>query len=128
MTIYSGLLFLDGHVADVDLARQLARHAAPQPPSQTSPVVTSTQASARVPPQSSAPGCRMGVLARIVDMLGLLGGRPMHAGHNNDVGEPLPLPAACTRPAAMPSAPARRASRPGRPRPPRRRPACSYCA
>lgn len=61
---WHGLLFLHGHIADPALARALST------PRATSP----------------APGrSALGVLGHVR----FLGGRPMHAGHNFDIEEPL---------------------------------------
>ena len=62
--LWHGLLFLQGHLADADLARSLADAPAPSPK----------------PAQEPA-----GVLGHVL----YLGGRPMHAGHNFDVEEPF---------------------------------------
>ena len=62
---WHGLLFLHGHIADRELARSLARDEA-------------------LPDQARAE--RAGSLLR---SLVLLGGRPMHAGFNFDLEEPL---------------------------------------
>ena len=75
---WHGLLFLQGHIADADLARTLA-------------------GGVRVPRSRQHPG--------LLGRLRYLGGRPMHAGWNFDLEEPLveeeaPRPAVPLRDAA----------------------------
>jgi hypothetical protein len=67
MNLYSGLLFLHGHIADPTLAVSLAADRAPR----------------LVPPVTRS---------RSMDLfksLMYLGGRPMHSGHNYDLEEPF---------------------------------------
>lgn len=89
MNIYAGLLFLDGHVADPRLASDLARPAAESPP-----------AAAGQPPSRPRPGAhrvrvprafRRGATRLMRDLV-FLGGRPMTAGHNDDLDEPFAQP------------------------------------
>jgi prepilin-type processing-associated H-X9-DG protein len=89
MNIYAGLLFLDGHVADPRLASDLARPAAESP-----------QAAGGQPPSRPHPGAhrvrvprafRRGA-TRLMRNLVFLGGRPMTAGHNDDLDEPFAQP------------------------------------
>lgn len=122
MNIYTGLLFLDGHIANDTLARQLT-DAGP-----TDTPVDNDGGAGKAPPTAGARTiCRTGLIARALDLFALLGGRPMTAGHNTDVDEALPMPASCRRILAAGGVPAA-IPRPARPRPPRRQPACSYCA
>lgn len=91
MNIHSGLLFLDGHIADPGLALSLSidpqradaadgGHAAcgPRPPA-----TPAAQAA-----HSPKPMRRHAM--NLFQTLLFLGGRPMTAGHNYDAGEPFP--------------------------------------
>lgn len=76
MNLFKGLMFLEGHFTrpdDLDEFHPLGNRAAGVTP----------RAARRAPAARPAP--TLGVLAS----LQLLGGRPMHAGHNFDVDEPL---------------------------------------
>jgi len=72
MNLYKGLLFLHGHVADTDLARRLDDDVPPAAP-----------AARRVPARRSH------VWRALLRNLWMLGGRPMTAGHNDDLEEPF---------------------------------------
>jgi hypothetical protein len=92
MNIYTGLLFLHGHIADAGLAASLA---ADEP--------AKTDAGSRSPARRAAPSRPVrtpdhhGFLShprrpvmRLFQTLMFLGGRPMTAGHNDDIDEPFP--------------------------------------
>lgn len=83
--LFKGLMFLQGHFTrpeDLD-GGAAAQARAPQQPASPQP------APAQAPAPEPAP--RLGLLQNVW----LLGGRPMHAGHNTDLEEPFDvLPAA----------------------------------
>ena len=84
MNLFKGLMFLEGHFTrpediDDDFA-PLGNRAASESWRTARPGVASPD----------APRPRLGLLQH----LWLLGGRPMHAGHNLDVEEPFEVPAA----------------------------------
>jgi hypothetical protein len=83
MKLWTSLLFLHGHIAEPFLARTLAGDDAaaetPAPPARAH----AGSAGRRAHP-------RAGVVARVLRNLEYLGGRPMTAGHNDDIEEPFP--------------------------------------
>jgi hypothetical protein len=99
MKLWTSLLFLHGHVAEPSLARTLAGDGAaaeaPAPPARAH----AGSARRRAHP-------RAGVVARLLRNLEYLGGRPMTAGHNDDIEEPFPQSAGTA------SAPRRAQSKP----------------
>jgi hypothetical protein len=92
MNIYTGLLFLDGHVANPGLAVSLAN--GPSAPD----AADGGQAARGDAPLRSIRGAERRPLPQsmrrhamtLFQTLMFLGGRPMTAGHNYDVGEPFP--------------------------------------
>lgn len=76
--LWHGLLFLHGHIADPALARALAAA------------------------RGAAPAARSRGPLRLLGHVRYLGGRPMHAGHNFDVEEPLVEAAAAEAPQGAP--------------------------
>ena len=89
MNIYTGLLFLDGHVADPRLASDLAGRAGEADG-------LAVDEAPRIPRRSERrarfPGGFGRGAVRLFRNLEFLGGRPMTAGHNDDVDEPFPQP------------------------------------
>jgi hypothetical protein len=90
MNLFKGLMFLEGHFTrpediDDDFA-PLGNHAANARWRARDPGAASEALGAASP----ADRPRLGLLQNLL----LLGGRPMHAGHNLDVEEPFELPAA----------------------------------
>lgn len=82
MKILTGMLFLDGHIAHPDLAVSLA---APPSPAITPPATPI--------PDPSEPGTLLPARRHPMNLfqsLMFLGGRPMTAGHNDDIEEPFP--------------------------------------
>ncbi len=89
MNIYTGLLFLDGHLADPRLASDLAKVAG------KSDGLAADEAPSiprRVERRARSQGAFRRGATRLFQNLALLGGRPMTAGHNFDVEEPFPQP------------------------------------
>jgi hypothetical protein len=78
MNLYKGLLFLHGHVADTDLACRLTDDV----PAKITPV-------AAAPAARRAPARPGRVWRALLRNLWMLGGRPMTAGHNDDLEEPF---------------------------------------
>lgn len=84
MNLFKGLMFLEGHFTrpediDDDFS-PLGNHAAGERWRAERPGL----------PAAADAAPRLGLLQNLL----LLGGRPMHAGHNLDVEEPFELPAA----------------------------------
>lgn len=89
MKLWTSLLFLHGHIADASLATDLAGEKAPagtgEAPRTRTPHRTAPRLHAdRKPWKAGA--------ARLLRNLEYLGGRPMTAGHNDDIEEPFPRP------------------------------------
>ena len=76
MKLWTSLMFLHGHIADPALARSLAGDEAPA-------AAARSAHAGRVQP-------RTGIVARVLHNVEYLGGRPMTAGHNDDIEEPFP--------------------------------------
>jgi len=92
MNIYTGLLFQHGHIADARLAVSLARVRPESDDADTGAAAhraapsRSTRDASRDP---SHPQLRRQAM-RLFQTLMFLGGRPMTAGHNDDIDEPFP--------------------------------------
>ncbi|WP_417471969.1 hypothetical protein [Luteimonas mephitis] len=92
MNIHSGLLFLDGHIADPGLALSLsidpqrADAAGGDHAVRGDAPTGSTRGAARRPLPQSMRRHAMNLFQTLL----FLGGRPMTAGHNYDAGEPFP--------------------------------------
>ena len=83
MKLWTCLMFLHGHIADPALARSLAGDDAPA-------AVPARPAGARDGSVRRRAHPRPGAFARLLHNLEYLGGRPMTAGHNDDIEEPFP--------------------------------------
>ena len=92
MKIHSGLLFLDGHIADPGLALSLsidpprADAAGGDHAVRGDAPTGSTRGAARRPLPQSMRRHAMNLFQTLL----FLGGRPMTAGHNYDIEEPFP--------------------------------------
>lgn len=100
MKLWTSLLFLHGHIADASLATDLAGEKAPAGTDETSRPPTLRRATSR--PRTGHVRWKASA-ARLLRNLEYLGGRPMTAGHNVDIEEPLPQSVA--------TAPAKRSTR-----------------
>lgn len=93
MNFYTGLLFLDGHIADASLAASLSDGGEPaasdsdgsQPARGDAPIRSPRGANRR-----PSPNALRRHAMNLFQTLMFLGGRPMTAGHNHDSGEPFP--------------------------------------
>lgn len=87
MKLWTSLLFLHGHIADASLATDLAGKEAPAGTGEAPRTRTPHRAEPRLHAdrkhwKASA--------ARLLRNFEYLGGRPMTAGHNDDIEEPFP--------------------------------------
>ena len=89
MKLWTSLLFLHGHVADASLATDLAGEEAPAGTREAPRTRTPRRAATRL--HADRKPCKAGA-ARLLRNLEYLGGRPMTAGHNDDIEEPFPRP------------------------------------
>ena len=106
MKLWTSLLFLHGHIADASLAADLGREETPAGTDDTPRTRTMQRAPAR--PHAGHVRWKAGA-ARLLRNLEYLGGRPMTAGHNDDIEEPFPQSVA--------TAPAKRSTRSTRSKP-----------
>ena len=92
MNIWSGLLFLDGHIADAGLARSLLpiRAAREQDDDLVAPRSDTPSHATRRARRGTFPHHLRRQTMRLFQTLMYLGGRPMTAGHNYDIEEPFP--------------------------------------
>lgn len=81
MKLWTSLLFLHGHIADASLATGLA--------GKETPAGTGEAPRTRTPHRADRRHWKASV-ARLLRNLEYLGGRPMTAGHNDDIEEPFP--------------------------------------
>ena len=92
MNIYTGLLFQHGHIADARLAVSLATvRPAPdgaegEAPAHPGAPFRSTRDASRDPSHHQPRRQAMNLFQTLM----FLGGRPMTAGHNDDIDEPFP--------------------------------------
>lgn len=92
MNIYTGLLFQHGHIADARLAVSLATarsesdDAEPRAASHRGMPLRSSRGTGRDPSQPEPRRQAMNLFQTLM----FLGGRPMIAGHNDDIDEPFP--------------------------------------
>ena len=91
MNIATSLLFLGGHIADVGLATSLS---SPQSVADGDQTMDERPDNAT---SSASPGTRQALASspkepamNLFQSLMFLGGRPMTAGHNDDIDEPFP--------------------------------------
>ena len=90
MKLWTSLLFLHGHIADPALAADLAKDDISAGTTDT----PAARATHRVGAKPRTPRTRWtATAARLLHDLVYLGGRPMTAGHNDDIEEPFPQPA-----------------------------------
>jgi hypothetical protein len=94
MKLWTSLLFLHGHIADASLATDLAGEEAPAGTGEAPRTRTPYRAAPRLHAdrkhwKASA--------ARLLRNLEYLGGRPMTAGHNDDIEEPFAQPVGTAR-------------------------------
>lgn len=91
MNIATGLLFLEGYIADPGLATALS---SPEQAPNDSHVVgggSADVASTVIPgPRRALPAATKRPAMNLFQSLMFLGGRPMTAGHNDDIDEPFP--------------------------------------
>ena len=86
MKLWTSLLFLHGHIADPALAADLAKDDA-----SAGTDTSAARATRRTGAESRTPRTRWATTAaRLLHELVYLGGRPMTAGHNDDIEEPFP--------------------------------------
>jgi len=92
MNIYTGMLFLDGHIADASLADSLS--AGPQGPDAAdggrSARGDAPSGLTRGADHHPLPQPMRRHAMNLFQTLMFLGGRPMTAGNNYDIGEPFP--------------------------------------
>lgn len=84
--ISRGMMFIQGHIATPATLETLQK---PEP-ALTAPAPASPSKPA--PHRSRIPRAWRIKAARVLHNLEFLGGRPMHAGHNDDLDEPFPQP------------------------------------
>jgi hypothetical protein len=85
MKLWTNLLFLHGHIADASLATELAGQETPADSDQAPRTHTQHRTASR----QHADSWRT-KMAGLLHNLEYLGGRPMTAGHNDDIEEPFP--------------------------------------
>lgn len=87
MKLWTSLLFLHGHIADASLASDLGGEEAPTGTDDAARTRTRHRTAPR--PHNDRVRWKAGT-ARLLRNLEYLGGRPMTAGHNDDIEEPFP--------------------------------------
>lgn len=91
MNLYHGLLFQNGHITDVQLARTLA---ADRPATASGSAATVPSAGPSVHAIAARRLARatafIEALRWLAEELRLLGGRPVSPGHLDDINEPFP--------------------------------------
>jgi hypothetical protein len=86
--ISRGMMFIQGHIATPATLETIQK---PEPGSAAPPAATGSPS--KPDPRRSRISRNLRVKAsRVLHNLEFLGGRPMHAGHNDDLDEPFPQP------------------------------------
>jgi len=85
MNLWTNLLFAHGHIANAELALSLSKTSTSDPAAATASATRQIEAVRRKPASQPRRAASIGLLGS----LSLLGGRPMTAGHNDDIDEPF---------------------------------------